>query len=51
MDDEGKMKSAQAHQVIGVLWGGAKISEAEFERALDYFSNGKYNPDFLPWPR
>lgn len=53
MDDEGRLKSGQAYQVIGHLASGsANVSEAEWRRALDYFSDSeRVDEEFLPWPR
>lgn len=53
MDNENPRieKIAQAYQVIGSCWGGVKPTEAEWQRALDYFADEeRLDPDFLPWP-
>jgi hypothetical protein len=44
-------KIAQAYQVIGHLLDQAGVEGSEGVRALDYFSSGNFDPDFLPWPR
>lgn len=47
---------AEAYQVVGYLSYALdepadRPSDADIERALDYFSDGAYRDDFLPWPR
>ena len=48
--DNLQMKSAQAYQVIGVLADAAGVFDTpEVIKALDYFSRGEFDEDFLPW--
>lgn len=49
--ERGQTVAAQAYQVIGNLldWLG-EFESPEGIRALDYFSSGVANEDFLPWP-
>lgn len=43
-------KSDQAYQVIGALSHHFDAFEhPDVQRALDYFSNDEYDPEFLPW--
>lgn len=46
-----RAKLEQARAVIARLVGDGGTLGAEGERALDYFSSDRYEPDFLPWPR
>lgn len=41
-------KIAQAHRVIAHLLEQAGYNGGDGERALDYFSSGAFDPDFLP---
>lgn len=52
---DGNLFAAQAYQVIGYLdeclySEAIRPSPGEILRALDYFSAGKPDEDFLPWP-
>lgn len=57
-EDAARHMVAEAYQVVGALafaldetnpeW---HPTDAEIERALNYFSDGVYRDDFLPWPR
>jgi hypothetical protein len=41
---------SQAYQVIGALAdSGGFFFTPEVQKALDYFSAGKFDPEFLPW--
>ena len=47
-------KLGQAYQVLGVLLLGYDhegITDKEAKRALDYFSDGRFDDNFLSWPR
>lgn len=46
-----RAKLEQARAVIARLVGDGGTFGAEGDRALDYFSSDRYEPDFLPWPR
>lgn len=46
-----KAKLAQAHAVIAHLVEQASYDGAEAQRALAYFENDRFDPNFLPWPR
>jgi hypothetical protein len=46
-----RMKLDQARIVIAHLIGDGSTNGAEDLRALDYFLDDRYDPDFLPWPR
>ena len=48
----GETKSEQAYQVIGTLATvGECFEDPEVQRALDYFSSDKFDPNFLPFKR
>ena len=48
--DRGEMMAAQAYQVIGSLVDSAGcFDDPAVQRALDYFSQGKHDENFLPW--
>lgn len=43
--------AAQAYQVLGQLLHRSDLFDTpEGQRALDYFADGEYDPNFLPWP-
>ena len=46
-----RLKLEQARVVIAHLIGDASANGAEGMRALEYFLDDRYDPDFLPWPR
>lgn len=46
-----RAKLEQARAVIAQLIGDGAASGSEGERALAYFSQERFDPDFLPWPR
>ena len=41
--------ASQAYIVIGSIVGSLDAESDEIDAALTYFSEGKYNEDFLPW--
>jgi len=41
--------AGQAYQVIGNIVSDLDVHNDQTEKALDYFSNGEYDDDFLPW--
>ena len=45
-----KQKIAQAREVIAHLMDQAAFNGAEAHRALDYFGDDAFDPNFLPWP-
>lgn len=48
----GETKSDQAYQVIGTLASVANcFDDPEVQRALDYFSEDRFDPKFLPFKR
>lgn len=46
-----RAKLEQARAVIAELVGTQGALGSEGERALAYFADDRFDPDFLPWPR
>ena len=49
--DRLRSKLEQARAVIAHLVGDGRETGAEGQRAIDYFSSDRFDPQFLPWPR